>query len=345
MLCVDHLPSDPVPAGGKYQLTPGTLNGVLASAQAVIAARGATDACGLTANRLAAFMLSVGYREIPLASLVAPARSPLTPGRRDSHTNMDLRVAKRMENRLLYSNDRPYSGPPRALYHIGVGLWQIDDFSSWGYLNQGERTNVGTGHQDGSHRDSGGAQIAARFAEEYCGDPGGNTAVRNFLSGGTWGACNSGKCYSEQFDQIYLDRTDDLFVTTSRNEGEYSASGGASRHNCRWSDERSESSIECWFIDASNPEGDIYIPAVLYGDSLDTSTDGLSPLAAPFLALTFEAKAICGISGVDSVVVAKGPGRLIGIRWASPPARVRLIIGGCSYVCQLLAAVCARCRW
>ena len=130
--------------------------------------------------------------------------------------------------------------------------------------------------------------MAAKFTEKYCGASDGNSAVRNFMSGGTWGACKSGRCYSEQFDRIYLDRTDDLYVTMARNEGEYSTSGGASRHNCRWSDERSEPPIECWFFDMSSPEGDIYKPAVLYGDSLSTSTSGLSPLAAPFLALSHE---------------------------------------------------------
>ena len=100
LLCVDRTGTDPVPEDedgnviDRYELTPGTLLGVLQSAQAAIDKRGADDTCGLTAVKLAAFMLSIGYREIPHRAngriAVSPARSPMTLGRADSYTNMFL---------------------------------------------------------------------------------------------------------------------------------------------------------------------------------------------------------------------------------------------------------------
>ena len=65
VLCIRAGATDPAPAVVEYEVTPGTLNGIRASATAAAAAaRADYPTCGITANRLAAFMLSIGFRDV-----------------------------------------------------------------------------------------------------------------------------------------------------------------------------------------------------------------------------------------------------------------------------------------
>lgn len=207
VMCIKTGTRDPAPTDddgnpvGLYHVTPGALNGVLESAAAAAAAaRAARPACGITANKLAAFMLSIGYREIPFPSLrhvqPNPARSPMTLGRYDTYTSLAFSEELRGRNKRLYSDNDPTSGPPRAHFHPGVGYWQLDDAGGtmpWVALNHGQRADTGlglNGSYDSAHQDSGGEVIAKLHADAYCrgSASGADERVRRFQAS-QWGAC------------------------------------------------------------------------------------------------------------------------------------------------------------
>ncbi|WP_419554148.1 hypothetical protein [Candidatus Poriferisodalis sp.] len=301
VLCVTQGLSDPAPAVDRYEVTPGTLNGIRASAAAVIAARSDRLQCGLTTNKLAAFMLSIGYREIPHRAngriAVSPARSPMTLGRADSYTNRFLSQERRDENRRLYSNNDPADGPARAFFHAGVGWWQIDDFSEWGTLNHGQRADTGTGplDDDGDDADFGdtaGEAMAKLFSDEYCEGADDEQGVRRVgvKMRNKWGACGTGLCISEQYEELYLDGTDDLYVTIGQDEGRYSTSGGVSAHRCRWDDGDADGSLplsfDCFLYDTSRPEGRMHDLNPTGDVPPNRSGTEQSPLAAPFMSFT-----------------------------------------------------------
>ena len=308
VLCVAQGVSDELDGRRQHHVTPGTLNGVLASARAAAAAERADHpTCGITANKLAAFMLSIGFREVPYSVeirpkvykvLAEPARSPMALARADTYRNTDITSqAQRDRNKRLYSHDDPALDPMRAHIHPAVGLWQLDDAGGsepWVRLNHGERADTGLGANgvyDNVHKmasaDSGGEVIAARFARVYCeagGGSAGDDAVRRNMASGTWAACRRGNCFAAQFKEIYLAASDDLYVTIAQNPGEYSTSGGVSRHRCHWDDGsiggRAAVSFECFFYDTTQPEG--WMPSATPTENKPQR----GPLAAPFVAFT-----------------------------------------------------------
>ncbi len=319
LLCVGSLPADPVPAVGQYRLTPGTLLGVLETAQAVIDARGESDACGLTANKLAAFMLSIGYREIPHKSggriSPSPARSPMTLGRADSHTNIFLSASQKKRNKRLYSDDSPAKEPKRAFFHAGVGWWQIDDYSEWGTLNHGQRAETGLGPDgqfDSNMPGTGGEMMADLFAGLYCGaanDAQGILKVGNKMKA-KWVACKFGKCMSEQYEEIYLDNTDDLYVTIAENEGQYATAGGVGERVCKWNYPQPSGGsfgdeFSCWFYDTTRPEGRMH-DLNPEGDTSIPLVTRQSPLAAPFVSFTYDSKRFAVFPGSILSVLSGG---------------------------------------
>ena len=192
----------------------------------------------------------------------------------------------------LYSDDRREQGPPRAFFHPGVGLWQLDDAGDpddgWVVLNHGQRANTGAGLNDSANDDSGGEVVASHLAERFCDDPGGVVAVGVFMK--QWHACSPLKCI-EVYNNIYLDGTDDLYVTTAHDAGRYSAAGGASSNECRWSDARTATPIVCFVYDTQHPQGwtDSAIPATTARPP-DTGGLGSSPYALPFVSFTHDGK-------------------------------------------------------
>ena len=316
VLCIGKTVGQTSLSRAKHEVTPGTLNGILASAEAALAARSDRDRCGLTVNKLAAFMLSVGFRETPFPSLrnvqPTPARSPMSLGRSDV-------VGVATGNERLYSDGLQFSQPRRAFFHAGVGWWQLDDLGAtvWVQLNHAERADTGLG-VDGvfavGSEDSGGGVVAKIFAQSYCSGASNGLkkeALRSYQAS-QWAACGywsyqdylekmkiwdmtpeeerQGQdppvyvngCMDMQFPKIYLDLgdADDLSVTITENEGQYSTSGGVDSRSCRWADGVS-GEFDCFLYDTENPEGR------MYSDNPDASTKGRSPLAAPFVAFTY----------------------------------------------------------
>ena len=319
VLCIRAGTSGDAPAVGLYEVTPGTLNGTRASAAAVLAARADRLQCGLTVNKLAAFMLSIGFREVPFPSLVNlqpdPARSPMTLSRADTDSNPILSTTQQTRNRRLYSDNNPNAsvGPRRAFFHPGVGLWQLDDGGGtmpWVSLNHGQRADTGLGSDgeyDSENVDSGGEVVAGLLAEQYCAgsDDEDKLGRVETIMDQQWGACSSG-CISEQFAHIYLDGSHDLYVTVAENVGEYGISGGVSAHRCRWSDDRVADPIACFFYDTSRPEGR------MHDGTPSANLSWRSPLAAPFVAFTddqtrfavFPDSILDSLSGASDAVIS-----------------------------------------
>ncbi|WP_419839539.1 hypothetical protein [Candidatus Poriferisodalis sp.] len=298
VLCIANSIRQGTPRGSAHHVTPGTLNGVLASAgAAATAARAKCSTCGITANQLAAFMLSIGYHELR-SGAAAPA--PMFPGRSDIY----VPTAKvRKKNLYNYVNDGAnyietkksgtgvWDEPRRAFFHPGVGWWQIDDRGYWPRLNHGQRVDSGLGlngtyDSEISDHDSGGEAVATGLARKYCKD--GLTSLKSYLDN-TWFACQRDntpdRCY-KTYQAIYVvhgSDSNDLRVTIAENTGEYSTDGGVSAHECRWHG-AAEDRFGCFLFDTEHPEGRIDL---LDKWGYDTRR---SPLAAPFMAFTYDSK-------------------------------------------------------
>ena len=184
-------------------------------------------------------------------------------------------------SRYMYSDEERGSEPKRAFFHPGVGWWQIDDAGSWPHLNHGERSQAGLGPDD-DKEDSGGEAIAKMMAGKYCVGSAGETAIADLFESNTWHGCQGGGCYrSSGF--IYLDTSDDLYVSVSENRGDFSTSGGVTSHTCRWDVARSERPIQCFFHDPTLGGHEGWL-----SDYGETNTVGAtSPLAAPFISFTY----------------------------------------------------------
>ena len=136
--------------------------------------------------------------------------------------------------------------------------------------------------------DSGGEVVANLLAESYCLNSGGAGGVGTAMR--QWHACKPLKCI-EVYNDIYLDSSDDLYVTIGQDDGRYSTTGGASEHDCRWGNARSADPIRCYFYDTKHPQGwiDAAIPTTTARPP-DTGGLGSSPLALPFVAFTHDLK-------------------------------------------------------
>lgn len=321
MLCISTDVKQRTERGLHYRVTPGTLNGILASAEAALAARSDREACGLSVSQLAAFLLSIGHHEISLGRWSSPARSPMTLGR------CDTTASNRPEgNKYQFWNDEPGTEPRRAFFHVGVGWWQIDDRSEWIGLNHAERAETGLGQNgrfDSSAWDSGGEAIAKFLAGKYCaGTSSANKSARvREAQAQKWWACGlaswlvydkaleewlktpeserrpedrptfDNNCFDVSVDAMFVDYpavNDDLHVTVSENLGQYSSSGGVVGFQCRWNNALANQDglsdeFDCGFYDTERPEG-----GTVNADPLGLN-DGRTktPLAAPFFSFTY----------------------------------------------------------
>ena len=263
----------------RYEVAPGVLNGILESARAALNARADRLTCGLTVNKLAAYLLSVGHHEIRKTEENSQSRHIFRP-RTPARSAMALSRGDTTSD-FMYSDGARNSTPKRAFFHPGVGWWQIDDQGSWPHLNHGERSQTGLGPDD-DEEDSGGEAIAEMMAGKYCDLSGGDAEMQMLFESNTWYGCQSGGCYASS-GLIYLDSSDDLYVTVSENRDDYSTSGGITSHRCRWDVARAAEPVPCFFHDPTRGghEGWLsnWAPTNIVGAT--------SPLAAPFISFTY----------------------------------------------------------
>ncbi|WP_419856065.1 hypothetical protein [Candidatus Poriferisodalis sp.] len=291
VLCLPNTVTQKDKSGSAYRVTPGTLNGILATAEAAVARR---PSCGLSANKLAAFMLSIGFHEVGAGRAGTAAPSPMVLGRKDTFKLRD-------DNLYNYVNDTVLGEPRRAFFHPGVGWWQLDDEGDldWRRLNHGQRADTGlglNGEYDSQDQDSGGEVIAEKFVTEFC--PSNLAKAKRYMSQ-KWFACRPSEC-ADTYDNLYIDGSDDLHVTVARNVGQYSTDGGVTEHSCRWANSATAlhglvSTFGCFWYDTTRPQGGAglsnpwsYLPN---REELVADEDELrSPLAAPFVAFTHDVK-------------------------------------------------------
>ena len=279
--------------GRKYPMTRGTLIGLRAVTEDVLAGR----ACTLTPNRLAALMLSIPLWEVPRSIWIDsngdgmpqdieyraqrdPARSPMALSRKD----------RRPREAASYS-----AVAPRAFWHPGVSGWQLDDINS---------RYVGLNHAQRAEITEGGRRVAEYLAGRLCSVE--EVDLERVLTSTNleenplqpWLACRPGAsntCYSLSYRRLWVNGPDDLHVTVHTSEyqdgdphdpgfdqtydyrGAHSISGGLSEFDCRWGS--AGVPFDCWFYDTDNPEG------WMVADELSGSTKQ-SPLAAPFMSFT-----------------------------------------------------------
>ncbi len=263
----------PLGGTGKYMVTKKVLAGVVYAAQTVFA-EDVESACkdqavasnreALTANRLAAIMLSIPVHE--LAGGAGTAMSPLALSRSDN-------LGVNFNNVKFYSYRNP-DDYKRAYWHSGVGLWQLDTTGEAVQWSHAERADVVKG----------GIAAAKKIAGNYC------EARQDYYAG--WFACGEGgqTCKRTYLD-IYVSAGDALDVKTVTTPGasglESVADFGIAERLCRWGDDGEE--FECSIYDT----GSIF-PTGFLTDTVNGSSNQFSrgasktPLSVPFISFFHE---------------------------------------------------------
>ncbi|WP_419907664.1 hypothetical protein [Candidatus Poriferisodalis sp.] len=303
-------PSSGVKYRGPYLVTPGALRGISHASARALNPYGTT--CGITVHELTALLLGIGFREIPNKVWVDTnengdddgpvddngkeferenarydARSLMTLSRKDHKWTP---VGAGEDNSRLYSNDSLTDGPSRAFWHPGVGMWQIDKFSSTD-LNHGQRASTRFGA----------LRVAQVLLNAYCGPssaplPEPSLKELTNLMSKQWHACRhlgeENLCWITKKNLML--HNDDLFVRVSANADDDSTIGGALARNCRWNtqDGRSPTApLACYFYDTAHPEGAVH-NSLPYGHKSKAARedwmDKSSPYAAPFVSLNYQ---------------------------------------------------------
>ena len=263
----------PLGGTGKYKVTKKVLAGVVYAAQTVFA-EDVESACknqavasnreALTANRLAAIMLSIPVHE--LAGGTSTAMSPLALSRSDN-------LGVNFNNVKFYSYRNP-DDYKRAYWHSGVGLWQLDTTGEVIQWSHAERADVVKG----------GITAAKKIAGDYC------KAGQDYYAG--WFACGrGGQTCKRTYLDIYVPASDALdvkAVTTPGASGlESVADFGIAERLCRWGDDGEE--FECSIYDTES-----IFPAGFLTDTVDGSSNQFSrdasktPLSVPFISFFHE---------------------------------------------------------
>lgn len=209
----------------------------------------ATRCSGLTQNQLAAMMLAPTWEEAFADPNKAP--SPMAMSRFDRST-------------LLYSFGT-VADQPRAFWHPGIGMWQLDDVGEGSFMTVNQRINASTSAN----------KAADTMASRYC-NVSGTAAQRRSFAWGPWFACNDGSC-EPTFDVIYCSGNDTVCNITRKFA--VSNSGGMATRTCRFGGDIS-TNFTCWYVDIPNAEGD----TSNWQQNPKTGDSSISPLAFPFYA-------------------------------------------------------------
>ncbi|WP_419554125.1 hypothetical protein [Candidatus Poriferisodalis sp.] len=298
ILCVDASANVEVRTPGKE--TPVTVGTLLAidhvSKEAVrLHARPCSNGLTVKPRQIAALLIAIGIYELdmsrvtPLGEFVYryPARSAMGLSRQD------------FGYAFYYSRDAAgVFGPMRAYWHVGAGMFQLDDRfrdSQVNAMTHAERADIHIG----------GKLAAEDIVEHICdADSHGSFEDRAKVAMRPWLGCRRNlveKCVDQTYPKLYIARGDDLYVTTYLAAvdpdlpanprvpafpldytGDYSPQGGIKKMMCRW-DTNPSNEFDCYFYDTDNPEGwfDRGTP-----DGASVRRASPNPLAAPFFSVT-----------------------------------------------------------
>ncbi|MCY4557724.1 MAG: hypothetical protein OXF79_15365, partial [Chloroflexi bacterium] len=276
----------------------------------------------LTRNLLVALLVAVQYHEVHQDSdATEPEPTSLMVLSRYDHSGT------RSDNDHLYSLKDPNSDP-RAFWHPGVGLWQLDDANGYArYLNHAQRAQATTGARTAatiihnnycvraprsSHAPFTGPDVTEKIIDH----------LKWSLYSSAWWACSKkvtidgqedrepDKCYPTLRDIVSLsdiNSEDAVFSDTSnpRSDSPYYGRlflnvhdrltheyGGVEPKVCKWSGgRRSGKTFPCFKYDISRAEG-YWHPHT----GMDEGTSDRSPLAYPFLSFTYPESGTAGAS-------------------------------------------------
>jgi len=193
------------PALAAYSFGTDPYNDVISAASSARTNYGITDA---TINELAAMMLAVTWEETGAGQSGAP--SPMTLGRWDGPW-------VNSKSSALWPFKDVDSSTPRAFFHAGVGMWQLD--------SAGMGANLGAEAMIYSNSS---AQVVANHVASVWKNTSGTKASRRSRVWGAWYACSDGSCETV-FNTIYNASIDTLNVTLTTSVDRY---GGAVWKTC-----------------------------------------------------------------------------------------------------------------
>lgn len=203
---------------------------------------------------LASLMIAASIAEtVGGSSTVTP--SPMTMGRADT-------TSVRSTNRHLYEGSSTSTPYPRAFWHAGLGLYQLD------YMGDANSTAPKISTWTSS-------LITAREMNRLYCNTSGTHAQRRAAAWSPWYACGGGRCESI-FWSIYHPSTPKL--TRDTTVGRY---GGMVQRSCFHAGDPNNR-FTCWFVNPSNAQGHrgTWQQAPLAGNSNRHTPP--SPLTAPY---------------------------------------------------------------
>lgn len=215
---------------------------------------------GLTKNKLAVMMLAVTWSETG-AWTTTP--SPMTLSRWDT-------------DRDLFPNSDPNTPYPRAFWHPGIGLWQLD--------------SAGLGAGLGAHQriatDSAAKVVAQEIASRYvnCKRSGKNDQTCRSEAWKPWYACTKSTYGSSTLDceeafQYHYNASNDSIIDISL-DTTVTRNGGMTKTTCEYLLDPGYL-FDCWRVNPSNAQGDKSWTTNPNG-SKSGSTWTMAPLTYPF---------------------------------------------------------------
>jgi hypothetical protein len=192
----------------------------------------ATKCTGLNKPKLAAMMLAPTWEEAA-AGDPANAPSPMAMSRGDTNSSDGT------TNNPIYSFNT-VADRPRAFWHAGVGMWQLDDAGLGAFLSANQRINASTSAK----------KAADTMASLYC-NASGTQAQRRAAAWGPWNACNDGSCEAT-YQHLYCAASNTVCnITTTTAVGN---AGGMKVRTCRYEGDIT-TNFTCWYVDIVNAQG------------------------------------------------------------------------------------------
>lgn len=180
---------------------------------------------GVTLNEFKAMLLAVTWPEVASGSTGSP--SPMAVGRWDTG----------FAN--LYEGANPSTQYPRAFWHPGVGMWQLDDGGLGASMSMDARVNSLSS-----------ARKAAAEMKRLWNNSSGTKAARRAAAWVPWTACNDNSCETI-FNHIYNAATDSIAeVTSDPNVGR---NGGMTAQTCSWTS--GGATFTCWKWNPASAQG------------------------------------------------------------------------------------------